>query len=165
MIEFLFEPSNMNHLLSDQNSALSMFCLNTQGLRAHWDSFKDLINTMHGSSIDEAFDIIGMSNGECNLDGYHPMVFKTRDDTVCSRGDVGIYAKNTYKMTSRTDLSIFIPHILESIFVEIHFNNKSILLGTLYRSSTPPKADMDIFMFTVNELQMTLNREININML
>ena len=87
-----YEPSNMNHLLYDQNLALSMFCLNTQGLRAHWESFKDLINTMHGSSIDEAFDIIGvtelygMSNGECNLDGYHHMVFKTRDDTVCSRG-------------------------------------------------------------------------------
>ena len=51
---------------------------------------------MHGNSINEAFDIIGvtelygMLNGECDLDGYHPMVFKTRDDTVCSRGSCHI---------------------------------------------------------------------------
>ena len=89
-------------------------------------------------------------------------------------GGVGIYVKNTYKLTTRTYLSIFIPHILESIFVEIHFKNKSILVATIYRPNTPPKADMDIFMFTLSELQMTLNREnkdvlilgdININML
>ena len=77
-------------------------------------------------------------------------------------------------MITRTDLSIFIPHIVESIFVDIHFNNKSVLVGTTHRPNSPPKADMDIFMFTLNELQMTLNREnkavfilgdININVL
>ena len=62
-------------------------------------------------------------------------------------------------MTTRTDLSIFIPHIFESIFVEIHLNKKSVLVGTIYRPNTPPKADMDIFTFTLHELQMTINQE------
>ena len=100
-----------------------MFCFNTKGLRSHWDSFIYLINDMHGSSINEAFDILGvtelygMTSGECNLSGYHPIIFNTRQDTSYSRGGVGLYIKDSFRVTVRTALSTCIPHIFESIFV------------------------------------------------
>lgn len=160
-----FEPTDLRNLLSEIDNSLSMFCLNCQGLRAHWDAFCDLINNMNGSNLSSSFDVIGvtelygMSPGEFSLNGYYPIEFKTRNDTMGSRGGVGMYIKNNYQFTQRKDLSIFIPHILESIFIEININNKSVIIGTIYRPNTPPKADIDIFMHTMADLLNQLNKE------
>ena len=160
-----FEPDKLNKLLLNGKNNLSMFCLNCQGLRAHWDGFSDLINKMNSDDNIGSFDIIGitelysMSSGECSINGYHPLIFKTRTDLMGSRGGVGMYIKNTYQINARNDLSIFIPHILVSIFVEIYINKKLFIIGTIYRPNTPPKADLDIFMHTIMELLTLLNKE------
>ena len=39
--------------------------------------------------------------------------------TVPGAGGVGIYVKNGIDYKIREDLSLFIPHIFESIFIEI----------------------------------------------
>ena len=103
------------------DNILSMFCINAQGLMSHWDSFCNLIHDMGAGNF---FDIIGitelfhMSKGEFQLDGYHPLEFKTRSDLSSSRGGVGIYVKN---------LSVFIPHVFEAVFIEINIKNKHLL--------------------------------------
>jgi hypothetical protein len=66
-------------------------------------------------------ELFGMTEGECYLDGYYPLEFATRNGSNNSRGGVGIYVKNKYKYKQRPDLSIFIPNVFKSIFVEIIF--------------------------------------------
>ncbi len=160
-----YEPNNVKELLAHENNSLSMFCLNTQGLRAHWDSFTNLIDSMNSDTSTNSFDIIGitelysMSQNECSLNGYHPIEFRTRNDTTQSRGGVAIYIRENLQYSFREDLSIFIPHIFESIFIEVHKNNKTIIIGTMYRPNTPPKADLDIFMHTMSDLVNILKQQ------
>ncbi len=84
-----YEINNVKQLMSQDKNSLSMFSLNCQGLRSHWDAFSRLIVGNHNSSL---FDIIGvtelygMSDGECALEGYHPLEYKTRNDSDSSRG-------------------------------------------------------------------------------
>ena len=94
-----------------------------------------------------------MSKGECQLDGYHPLELKTPSDLNSSRGGVGLYVKDSLSYEVREDLSVFIPHVFEAVFIEINIKNKHIIIGTVYRPNTPPKADVDIFSNTMHELQ------------
>ncbi len=175
-----YEPGKLKSLLSMENNSLSLFCLNTRGLRAHWDAFNDLVEKMNGETCKGSFDVIGltelysMNEHECSLNGYHPIKFKSRNDLASSRGGVGMYIKSNLHYTIRNDLSIFLPHVFESIFVEIRISRKTIIIGTIYRPNTPPKADLDIFMYTMTELMNTLRNEkhdayimgdVNINLL
>ena len=130
---------------------------------------KGLIHDM-GSGI-EVLHVIGvteifsMENDACSLPGYHPIEFKTRNDTNNSKGGVGIFLRDCYNYNKRMDLSIFIPHIFESVFIEIKHNRKNIIIGTVYRPNTFPKADLDIFGQSMNDLLELLageNKEIYI---
>lgn len=155
-----YEPTAVQNVLS---TGLSMFCMNIQGLRAHWDAFQNLLFNLCGES--QSFDIIGitelfsMTKGECALPGYHPLHFITRNDTTNSKGGVGIFVNNSYQYKHRPDLSLFIPHIFESLFIELSFDKKCIIIGNIYRPNTYPLADLDIFMHNMNELQSTLATE------
>ena len=164
-----YEPIQIRDIMQNERNNFSMFCLNCQGLRAHWDAFCGLIHDM-GSGI-EVLDVIGvteifsMENDACSLPGYHPIEFKTRNDTNNSKGGVGIFLRDCYNYNKRMDLSIFIPHIFESVFIEIKHNRKNIIIGTVYRPNTFPKADLDIFGQTMNDLLELLageNKEIYI---
>jgi len=104
-------------------------------------------------------EIFGVTHDECSLLGYHPLEFITRNDTINSRGGVGIFIKDCYQYKIRQDLSIFIPHVFESIFVEIQTGNKNVIVGTVYRPNTYPKADLDIFSHNMHELQQLLGNE------
>ena len=118
-----YEPIEIPKMLDHKNKLLSMFCLNTQGLKSHWDAFRNLIYDM-GAGI-HLFDIIGItelfhvSNGDCPLEGYHPLEFKIRKDSHNSRGGVGIYIKDTISYETRPDLSVFVPNVFEAVFIEI----------------------------------------------
>ena len=158
-----YEPCEINKILTNDHNNMSIFCMNCQGLRAHWDSFRNLVWEMCADN--NALDIIGitelfsMNMGECALDGYHPLEFKTRNDTNSSRGGIGLYIRDKHSYEYRHDLSIFIPNVFESIFIELHINKKSTIIGIIYRPNTPPKADVDIFMQTMHDLQNKLNME------
>ena len=158
-----YEPCGVNEAFSRPNDDLSIFCLNCQGIRAHWDSFYNLVQEMGKDS--RSFDVIGvteifgMSQGECALPGYHPLEFSVRNNSNNSKGGIGIYVKASHKYKLRSDLSIFIPHVFESKFIELTFDNKRIIIGTVYRPNSFPKADIDIFMHTMNELQQLLGNE------
>ena len=50
------------------------------------------------------------------LNGYHDLQFNTRPDTDDGLGGVALYIKDNLTYVKRDDLSIFIPHVFESIF-------------------------------------------------
>jgi predicted nucleotidyltransferase len=158
-----YEAETVGNVLASSQGEFSLFCLNCQGLRAHWDSFCTLLYDM-GSNIG-GFDVIGvtelfsMAEGQCLLTGYHPLVFATRNNSNSSKGGVGVYIKDTLKYKMRHDLCIFIPNIFESIFIEINLGHKKLIIGTVYRPNSYPNADIDIFMQTMNDLQQLLAAE------
>ena len=60
----------------------------------------------------------------------------------------------------RDDLSVFIPHVIESVFFEIQINErKTIIVGVVYRPNTQPRADIDIFMQKIIEIQSKIKEE------
>ena len=68
-----------------------------------------------------------------NITGYHCLQFQTRYDTDDSRGGVGLFIYSKFTYVKRDDLSVFIPHIIESVFFEIQINErKTIILGVVY---------------------------------
>ena len=60
----------------------------------------------------------------------------------------------------RDDLSVFIPHVIESLFFEIHINErKTIIVGVVYRPNTQPRADINIFMQKIIEIESKIKEE------
>ena len=61
---------------------------------------------------------------------------------------------DSFTYTKREDLSIFIPHVFQSIYFEVQNNkNKPIILGVIYRPNSAPRADIDMFMSKIIEIQ------------
>ena len=57
-------------------------------------------------------------------------------------------------------ISVFIPHVIESVFFEIQINErKTIIVGVVYRPNTQPRADIDIFMQKRIEIQSKIKEE------
>ena len=62
-----------------------------------------------------------------------------------------IFIKETINYKIPNDLSVFIPHVYESLFVEITSNiGKNTIIGVIYRPNTSPRADVDIFTTTLH---------------
>jgi len=110
-----YEPDMMKDVFLGVQDAFSLFCMNCQGLRSHWDSFYNLLQEMgndaHCFDVIGITEIFGMNKGQCSLPGYHPLEFVVLNDSNNSKGGVGLYIKNIYKYHIRTDLSI-LPSLL-----------------------------------------------------
>ena len=66
---------------------------------------------------------------------------------------VGLYISTEFSYKLRHDLSVFIPHVFESLFCEITFDNShSAIIGVIYRPNAPPRADLDIFIQTFDDI-------------
>ena len=60
----------------------------------------------------------------------------------------------------RDDLSIFIPHVIETLFIEVKLNEiKSVILGVIYRPNTQPRADIDVFTTKLADITAKINNE------
>ncbi len=150
-----FEPEKFNKMSSQLTNNSSYFHLNCRGLSNNWESFKELLFELHSELF--SFDFIGISElWKCDVDcrlglpGYHKLIARNRDDD--NRGGVGLYIKDTINYIIRNDLSVFIPHVFESLFIEISDNLKSCqnkIVGVIYRPNTQPRADLDIFSSTL----------------
>ena len=71
-----------------------------------------------------------------------------------------ICIKETINYKIRNDLSVFIPHVYESLFVEITSNiGKNTIIGVIYRPNTFPRADVDIFTTTLFGVMDQINNE------
>ena len=147
---------------------LKGLCINIQSINAHWDNFNDLVTNFDTSDL--SFDFIGLTkifkvseNYSHSLNGYHPLQYTTRPGKSDGRGGVGIFINENFSYKKRDDLSIFIPHVIETIFMEIKIKeNKSLIIGIIYRPNTAPKADIDIFtksVFDINNIICNENKE------
>ena len=69
------------------------------------------------------FDIIGLTEifklnegFNYSIAGYHDILSNTRHDSDDGHGGVGIYINENMSFFKRDDLTIFIPHEIESLF-------------------------------------------------
>ena len=86
------------------------------------------------------------------------MISRTRENS--SRGGVGLYINEKIQYTIREDISVFIPHIFESIFIEVKTKHeKNQIIGVIYRPNTAPKADINIFSTTFIDILEIINKE------
>ena len=80
------------------------------------------------------------------LDGYHPTFYSQRDPSGRNRnagGGVALWCDSDLTCIRIPDLSIFEPHVFESVFVKIEvIPRKFIVIGNIYR---PPNANISDF--------------------
>lgn len=147
-----YSPNEVSQIFEDSQNLLSCFHLNCQSINAHWDNLTNLVHDL--SSEKFAFDIVGLSevfkvhkHFNYNIDGYHPFIYKTRPGPSEGRGGIGMYLNKSLIYKIREDLSTFIPHVVETLFVEITIENTSshVVCGVIYRPNSPPLANMDVF--------------------
>jgi hypothetical protein len=165
------EPTELMQYLSVTPSfnkykkSRSYFHLNCRGLSSNWDKFYNLVCDIHTDNF--SFDYIGISEvfrcdreQRIGLPGYHDFVTRCRGDNDDCRGGVALFIKETVDFKIRNDLSVFIPHVYESIVVEISpVSGKKIIVGVIYRPNTAPRADMDIFTTTLHGILDQINME------
>ncbi len=159
-----YEPKQFNSVLdtmrSDSHTVSSCLHLNCRGLATNWDEFHNLLcETQH------EFDFIGIS--ECfktnddprlQLQGYHNLLSRCRDHSP--RGGVALFVKDHINFKIREDLSVFLPHIFESLFIEIfQQSSRNIIVGVIYRPNTEPLCDINVFETTLYELINIINKE------
>ena len=143
------------HLQTDNSKdPLSYFHINCRGLSANWEAFQNLICELHDDKF--AFDLIGISelykfsnDDRIKLQGYHTIIGRNRDDGP--RGGVGLFIKDNINFIIREDISVFIPHVIETIFIEI--------VGVIYRPNTEPIADLFIYTSNLYDIMDTVNQE------
>ena len=81
-----------------------------------------------------------------------------------------MYIKDSISYTLCKDLSIFIPYIFESLFIEINKqkHNLNQTVAVIYKPNTAPKADLNIFsttyLKTLEKLNVTMG-DFNIDLL
>ncbi len=115
-----FTSVEFSKYVKPETVSISMFCVNCRSLDAHRDTLQELLLTMssNGLTLDficlsEVFKIQDVLHYKIN--GYHNLLFNTRLDTDDGHGGVGLYISETFTYSKREDLSIFIPHVFESI--------------------------------------------------
>ena len=73
---------------------------------------------------------------------------------------MGLFIKSDIQYTIRDDLSIFLPHVFEAVFVETTSSGvKNSIVGVIYTPNTAPRADMDLFSTTLFEVMEIINNE------
>lgn len=163
-----YEPNEYNDLITNlltknHNNNFSYFHLNCQGLSAKWQTLTQLFSDLN--DVNSNFDFICLSeifhhehDQRLHLDGYLPLISKTRAHP--SRGGgVGIFVRECFNVKARPDLSLFIPNLFESLFIECEIENVKEIIGVVYRPNTPPLANVDSFTTYLHEIMEMINQE------
>jgi hypothetical protein len=73
---------------------------------------------------------------------------------------VAFFIKDNIQFKIREDISVFIPHTFESLFIEIVTpEGGKAIVGVIYRPNTAPRADLDIFTSTILDIMNIINTE------
>ena len=148
-----FEPDELHDkLLATNNDTLSYYSHNIRSLPGHWNDLRELLSSLH-ENCNFKFSIIALqeiwnvpTNVSYNLPGYHDLCYKIRDKTGLNSnagGGVSLWIDSNYEFEIVEELSIFEPHIYESIFVKIKVpGKKDTIFGNIYRPNTAPQADL-----------------------
>ena len=110
---------------------ISILSINLQSINAKFSSLSYLIYFWKEKGvifdiicIQECYSIVIPSIFEISL--YHPIVFKTRSTFV--GGGVAYYINKSLNFSVLNEYSIFHEKIIESLFIELEFNNKKKLV-------------------------------------
>ena len=118
-----YEPPDFQRYINTDvlRDQISLFHLNCHGLSANWDSFHEPICNLSCPTF--SFDVIGISGiYQCKnvirlrLTEYHDIISQHREDGP--RDGVGLFIKDNLIYKIRDDISVFIPHTFESVFIE-----------------------------------------------
>ena len=71
-------------------------------------------------------------------------------------GVVGMYIKQGIKYNKNSELSIMKEGIFELIFIDLHFKNKVVSCGTIYRAPKQDKQSVSEFLTTLKLLLETI---------
>ncbi len=162
-----YTPEDFKSQIGIKCSHESLGCinLNCQSIGGHWTAFKQFLSELHREKF--RFDIIGLteifkipSNMTYNLMGYHSLEYKTRPDDDDGRGGIGLFINSNLNYTVREDLSTFIPHVCESLFIEINQRPlKPTIIGIVYRPNSLPRASIDKFTESIGLINDIISQE------
>jgi exonuclease III len=113
--------------------------LNIQSLPAKFHEFSEMVKNMSIYKCEP--DVICLQEtwripdpDMFNIDGYHPPVFKLRENM--QGGGVAIYVKNQYVFSVLSKYSSTIDKVAETLFIELISKNKQkFIFGSIYRTN------------------------------
>jgi len=129
-----YEPYQLSQMIEGTMIALSRFHLNCRSLSSNWDAFYNLLCDLHNKEFIIGVSEIFRANRDTRivLPAYHNTITRCRNDE--GRGSVDLFLKDTIRFKVREDLSVFIPHVYEPLFVEVeNESHKKIIAGFIYR--------------------------------
>ena len=110
------------------------------------------------------YDVIGISeiyqcqnDSRLSLPGYHKLISRCR--SLGNRGGVGIFIKDSLNYCIRQYISIFIPHICETVFIEIKNDNGRNTIVWCIGWTLKPHADIDIFSSNLEQILDIIQNE------
>ena len=111
--------------------------LNIRRLPDKFDKLKLLLSQLDNVNVNIDFILICETYlTESNHDLYHlpgyNFISRHRKQTKC--GGVGMYTSDKYNYITRDDISLFVEHSFESVFVEVLVNHTvNIIVGEMYK--------------------------------
>ena len=120
-----------------RNHNICRMHLNIRSLPDKFDKLKLLLSQLDNVNVNIDFILIcetylTESNHDLfHLPGYN-FISRHRKQTKC--GGVGMYISDKYNYITRDDISLFVEHSFESVFVEVLVNHTvNIIVGEIYR--------------------------------
>jgi len=138
--EFTSEYTTEEQFINESTSKkISILTLNVQSLQSKFENLRLFISKLKNFTpeiicLQETWSI--PDDVSFDLPGYHPLQLKSRSNFT-QGGGVGIYVKQNLRYNLRTDL-ISVDRLLEAIFVDVVFENKTFTIGSLYHPPSSP---------------------------
>ena len=134
------DENSLSNCFSNSKTPLFL-SLNTQSLHSKCENIKTLFSLL--SDLNICVDVLALQETWrihytelVQIPGY---TFIHQHRTSNKGGGVGFYIKQGITFKVIQDLSLFTDNLFESLTIEAKISNKSYLLSTIYRSTTPPK--------------------------
>ena len=132
-----------------KKKSFAIASLNIRSLPGQWDAQRLLVQELNSGTV--KLSVLCLQEIWCEdfaLDGYHPIFYSQQDPSGRNRnagGGVALWCDSDLACTLIPDLTIFEPHVFESVFVKIDVTpRKFLVVGNIYR---PPNADVPISEF------------------
>ena len=158
-----FSSSEIKELFN-ANNTFSSLCINIRSLvnNEHFNELEGLIRSIHTKpsiiAVNETFMTSNELGHHSSLEGY---IFKSNCRKKVKGGGVALFINEHLSFNVRDDLTIMKEKAFESLFIDIYFPNKTITLGTIYRSSSQSSEQQNVFMQTLKSCISILNESKN----
>ena len=157
-----FTPGEFQAKYAKSTKHFSTLSLNVRSLPGKWDEFKDLMTALQTKDSFK-FSVIGIQevwnvprDTNFDLDGYSKFEYRVRDQSGLNHnagGGVGFWVDEKFDYEIINKLSIFVPHVFESLFIKVKFGkNKHKIIGNIYRPNTGPNSDVHFFLKSISEI-------------